>query len=210
MPLSPLSFLLDETTEEKEIVPSDTVASYLVDLLSDGDPEAAKNIKRFGSDVMQIESSGGKNTKNKNSNARGNYQFMVTPKEMMEEGKLNSYEVGLRRLDRTYRAMGREDWDYEGALERLDPDAESNQLQEDVFFADLYQKGGPGVTNNLLRRMMKGDQEAAYELYSVHHHTDPGDEKTRARARKQFGLDEEKDKYKSGGLIRDAYGRSLF
>ena len=193
------------------------VADWLVDKFGGGSDSAYENMYKFIDGVHLLESSRGKNLENPKSNAEGDFQFMNTPDDELKEDKINAYQVANNRTRDTMRAIG-VPWDYEGIADRGSPLFEPYSVQEDMFLSDLYQKGGKGVTNELFKRIMEGDSDAAVEMYSKYHHTKP-EKKTIKKALDIFsGLrsrekEQEEDlpvqEYRGGGLIRDAYGRTL-
>jgi hypothetical protein len=181
---------------------------------------AAENLDAFIKGTEQIESAGGKMLKNPDSTARGNFQFLT---KKHKSGKGNSWKVGITRLENTMKSAFGDSggYDFDSMRERNNPLEEDYHTQEDVFLADLYQKGGKGVTNKLFKSIMEGDREAFLKMYGDHHHTDM-DTRTEALAREVFqtpGFPPEEGeepysgpgmyKYRGGGLIRDAYGRTL-
>jgi len=154
---------------------------------------------KFISDTATIESEGG--TVNPDSSARGIYQFMTT------KGKgQNAFQTALKRTERTYKNFGSDvpDW-VTRAKKHGDPESLTESQQRDVFLSNIWKQKG---TDKLIRKVVGGDPESAVNLYMDHHHTRSGPKdavrRSEERARKFYGA-----RYGDGGLIRDAYGRTL-
>ena len=181
----------------KEKKKYDRVFDYLSDFYGAGEVGRSR-LRKFVNDVAKIESDGGRNDVNPDSSARGVFQFLT-------KGEGNSWQTGLNRTESTLKRMGSSREWLDKARKHGDPRLEPYERQEDVFLADLFQKGPKGATNKLFRGIIEGDPNAAFELYSKYHHTDPSHAPTQKLAAKVMGT----GNYRHGGLIRDAYGRTL-
>jgi len=135
-------------------------------------------LEEFTQQSKMIESSGGTNTVNEESSARGDFQFLT-------EGEGNAFQTGLNRVANTYEAMGVKmpSW-VSKAREHNDPIKLSSKQQEELFLANLWQQKG---TSNLFKRIDEGDGLAKYQLYANYHHTNP-DEATNELALSMFEL----------------------
>jgi len=135
-------------------------------------------LDEFTQQTKLIESSGGTDTVNEKSSARGDFQFLT-------EGEGNAFQTGLNRVASTYEAMGVKipTWVSE-AREHNDPIELTSKQQEELFLANLWQQKG---TSNLFKRIDEGDGLAKYQLYANYHHTNP-DEATNKRALSLFEL----------------------
>ena len=135
-------------------------------------------LDEFTQQSKMIESSGGTDTVNEESSARGDFQFLT-------EGEGNAFQTGLNRVANTYEAMGVKipTWVSE-AREHNNPIELTSKQQEELFLANLWQQKG---TSNLFKRIDEGDGLAKYQLYANYHHTNP-DEATNKRALSLFEL----------------------
>lgn len=135
-------------------------------------------LDEFTQQSKMIESSGGTDTVNELSSARGDFQFLT-------EGEGNAFQTGLNRVANTYEAMGVKipSW-VSKAKEHNDPIKLTSKQQEELFLANLWQQKG---TSNLFKRIDEGDGLAKYQLYANYHHTNP-DEATNERALSLFEL----------------------
>ncbi len=135
-------------------------------------------LEEFTQQSKMIESSGGTNTVNEESSARGDFQFLT-------EGEGNAFQTGLNRVANTYEAMGVKipSW-VSKAKDHNDPIKLSSKQQEELFLANLWQQKG---TSNLFKRIDEGDGLAKYQLYANYHHTNP-DEATNELALSMFEL----------------------
>ena len=135
-------------------------------------------LEEFTQQSKMIESSGGTNTVNEESSARGDFQFLT-------EGEGNAFQTGLNRVANTYEAMGVKipSW-VSKAKDHNDPIKLSSKQQEELFLANLWQQKG---TSNLFKRIDEGDGLAKYQLYANYHHTNP-DEATNKLALSMFEL----------------------
>jgi hypothetical protein len=135
-------------------------------------------LDEFTQQSKMIESSGGTDTVNELSSARGDFQFLT-------EGEGNAFQTGLNRVANTYEAMGVKipSW-VSKAKEHNDPIKLTSKQQEELFLANLWQQKG---TSNLFKRIDEGDSQAKYQLYANYHHTNP-DEATSERAASLFEI----------------------
>jgi len=144
--------------------------------------QAAPNFNLWFDTVKEIESSGGWNTYNPFSSARGPYQILK-----------GSYPVMLRRTLRAYKKAGVEPpKSFTDAL--ADKDRDPADLSEDevrrLIFLDAQQrpqKNKEGVgTDKLLVDLASGNWDAGQDLYLDHHHTDRTDQPTLKRSNEKF------------------------
>lgn len=151
------------------------IKSYITSKLKLQNPNL---LDEFTQQSKMIESSGGTDTVNELSSARGDFQFLT-------EGEGNAFQTGLNRVANTYEAMGVKtpSW-VSKAKEHNDPIKLTSKQQEELFLANLWQQKG---TSNLFKRIDEGDSQAKYQLYANYHHTNP-DEATNERAASLFEL----------------------
>ena len=157
------------------------------------DPVESRMFNKFISDTALIESESG--TVNPTSSARGIYQFMTT------KGKgQNAFQTALNRTEKTYGTFGEDvpEWLHE-ARKHDDPNLLSEAEQRDVFLANLWKRKG---TDDLFQKIVRGDLEAAMDLYMNYHHTGKTHKPTLKRARSIYGR-----AYKDS--FTDYYGRNL-
>ena len=158
----------------KEDAPT-TVKEYITSKL---DLQNVDLLDEFTQQTKMIESSGGTDTVNEESSARGDFQFLT-------EGEGNAFQTGLNRVASTYDAMGKDipKW-VSTAQEHNNPEKLSSKQQEELFLANLWQQSG---TSKLFQMIDEGDGLAKYNLYAKYHHTDP-DEATISNALSAFNL----------------------
>ena len=158
----------------KEDAPT-TVKEYITSIL---DLQNVDLLDEFTQQTKMIESSGGTDTVNEESSARGDFQFLT-------EGEGNAFQTGLNRVASTYDAMGKDipKW-VSTAQEHNNPEKLSSKQQEELFLANLWQQSG---TSKLFQMIDEGDGLAKYNLYAKYHHTDP-DEATISNALSAFNL----------------------
>lgn len=144
--------------------------------------QAAPNFDLWFDTVKEIESSGGWNTYNPFSSARGPYQILK-----------GSYPVMLRRAIRAYKIADTEPpKSFTDAL--ADKDRDPADLSETevrrLIFLDIQQrphKNKEGVgTDKLIVDLAKGNWNAGQDLYLDHHHTDRTDQPTLKRSKEKF------------------------
>ena len=162
------------------------------------------NVNYFMDTVAQIESTGNPTAANKNTTARGLYQFMAGD---YEKGKQGSIETALNRLKSIYgktrlppyamklqealnkdkklkRKRGEASPAVEEVLLKMSP-----QDSRDMFLGNILQQD---VGNKFLKRIAQGDKEAMVEAYLKFHHKGNKNteeyKKARARARDLFGV----------------------
>ena len=116
-----------------------------------------ENFDVFTDNVAQIESNNGENTVSTISSARGIFQFLT-------EGDNNAFQTGLNRLERHLEDA---EW-IDEARDHNDPNRLSENQQRALFLANIYQQRG---TDDYLRRIAEGDNQAMAEAYSRFHHT---------------------------------------
>ena len=152
-----------------------TVKEYITQKL---DLQNVDLLDEFTQQTKMIESSGGTDTVNEESSARGDFQFLT-------EGEGNAFQTGLNRVASTYDAMGKDipKW-VSTAQEHNNPEKLSSKQQEELFLANLWQQSG---TSKLFQMIDEGDGLAKYNLYAKYHHTDP-DEATISNALSAFNL----------------------
>ena len=144
--------------------------------------EAAPNFNLWFDTVKEIESSGGWNTYNPLSSARGPYQILK-----------GSYPVMLRRTIRAYKKAGVEPpKSFTDALadkDRDPADLSENEVRRLIFLdaQQRPQKNKEGVgTDKLIMDLAKGNWGAGQDLYLDHHHTDRTDQPTLKRSKEKF------------------------
>ena len=152
-----------------------TVKEYITQKL---DLQNVDLLDEFTQQTKMIESSGGTDTVNEKTSARGDFQFLT-------EGEGNAFQTGLNRVASTYDAMGQDipKW-VSTAQKHNNPEKLSSKQQEELFLANLWQQGG---TSQLFQMIDEGDGLAKYNLYAKYHHTNP-DEATISNALSAFNL----------------------
>jgi len=158
----------------KEDAPT-TVKEYITSKL---DLQNVDLLDEFTQQTKMIESSGGTDTVNEESSARGDFQFLT-------EGEGNAFQTGLNRVASTYDAMDKAipKW-VSTAQKHNNPEKLSSKQQEELFLANLWQQSG---TSKLFQMIDEGDGLAKYNLYAKYHHTNP-DEATISNALSAFNL----------------------
>ena len=158
----------------KEDAPT-TVKEYITSKL---DLQNVDLLDEFTQQTKMIESSGGTDTVNEESSARGDFQFLT-------EGEGNAFQTGLNRVASTYDAMDKAipKW-VSTAQKHNNPEKLSSKQQEELFLANLWQQSG---TSQLFQMIDEGDGLAKYNLYAKYHHTNP-DEATISNALSAFNL----------------------
>ena len=158
----------------KEDAPT-TVKEYITSKL---DLQNVDLLDEFTQQTKMIESSGGTDTVNEESSARGDFQFLT-------EGEGNAFQTGLNRVASTYDAMDKAipKW-VSTAQKHNNPEKLSSKQQEELFLANLWQQSG---TSQLFQMIDEGDGLAKYNLYAKYHHTNP-DESTISNALSAFNL----------------------
>ncbi len=162
------------------------------------------NVNYFMDTVAQIESTGNPIAANKNTTARGLYQFMAGD---YEKGKQGSIETALNRLKSIYGrtrlppyAMKlQEALNKDKKLKRKRGDA-SPAVEEvllkmspadsrDMFLGNMLQQD---VGNKFIKKIGQGDKEAMLEAYLKFHHRGNKNteeyKKARARAKELLGI----------------------
>ena len=122
---------------------------------------AMYNLEDFSEKVGMIENSGKTVGKNPTSSAKGLYQFINS-----------SVEPAVNRLAKY---IGMQEWMKE-AVEHKDANKLSREEQRLLFLGDLLEKRG---SDELMRGVMEGDEEAMYDAYSKLHHTNMNEESTK-------------------------------
>ena len=162
------------------------------------------NVNYFMDTVAQIESTGNPTAANKNTTARGLYQFMAGD---YEKGKQGSIETALNRLKSiygrtrlpSYAMKLQEALNKDKKLKRKRGDA-SPAVEEvllkmspadsrDMFLGNMLQQD---VGNKFIKKIGQGDKEAMLEAYLKFHHRGNKNtkeyKKARARAKELLGI----------------------
>ena len=150
-------------------------------IISKDDLKNEDLLDEFTQQTKMIESSGGTNTVNKISSARGDFQFL-TKDHLTDDGEqrfnektgdplISSYQVGLNRLASIYEDMGEIPRWVLQAKKKDNPLKLTDEQQEELFLANLWKQTG---TSDLFKRIDEGDALAKYDLYTEYHHTNPG------------------------------------
>lgn len=132
----------------------------------------------FAQKTKQIESSGGVNRINPDSDARGDFQWLTKVDPKAKKGVHGSVKTAVNRTIASYKRMGQ---DIPQWLKTLDKnstkstkDLEANVLsltpdQElELFFGNIGEAVG---SDKYLTEIAKGNQQAMFEAYSDIHHT---------------------------------------
>ena len=124
----------------------------------DGKEIATQKLNELSSFILEVESDGDFNAANPNSSARGGYQF-IKGSVIPAVNRLEKYLGPLPRFDEVRKT---------GDVRSLSPEDQTLLFMADI----LEKKGSDKLINNFLNADNKKDkQNAAYEIYTVLHHT---------------------------------------
>ena len=124
----------------------------------DGKEIATQKLNELSSFILEVESDGDFNAANPNSSARGGYQF-IKGSVVPAVNRLEKYLGPLPRFDEVRKT---------GDVRSLSPEDQTLLFMADI----LEKKGSDKLINNFLNADNKKDkQNAAYEIYTVLHHT---------------------------------------
>ena len=124
----------------------------------DGKEIATQNLNELSDFILEVESDGDFNAANPNSSARGGYQF-IKGSVVPAVNRLEKYLGPLPRFDEVRKT---------GDVRSLSPEDQTL-----LFMADILEKtGSDKLINKFLNaNNRKNKQNAAYEIYTVLHHT---------------------------------------
>jgi len=143
----------------------------------DGKEIATQKLNELSSFILEVESDGDFNAANPNSSARGGYQF-IKGSVIPAVNRLEKYLGLLPRFDEVRKT---------GDVRSLSPEDQTLLFMADI----LEKKGSDKLINNFLNADNKKDkQNAAYEIYTVLHHTTDkkGNIPLRAKLQTKFKL----------------------
>ena len=158
--------------------------------------EINDNIRNFIDETAKAETGGESNpltARNPLTNAGGKFQFIERQYHPLEEKSLNnSLTTGLNRLSAT-----KEDGSYvyfedelpswvEEAKKHKDVTLLDNDQQTALFLANLHQQIG---TNDLFRKISKGDEKAKVDMYMKYHYKVDNDDVRLYAEKIFFGLE---------------------
>jgi hypothetical protein len=124
----------------------------------DGKEKATQDLNELSDFILETESDGDFNAANPNSSARGGYQF-IKGSVVPAVNRLEKYFGPLPRFDEVRKT---------GDVRSLSPEDQTLLFMADI----LEKKGSDKLINNFLNADNKKDkQNAAYEIYTVLHHT---------------------------------------
>jgi hypothetical protein len=124
----------------------------------DGKEIATQKLNELSDFILEVESDGDFNAANPNSSARGGYQF-IKGSVIPAVNRLEKYLGPLPRFDEVRKT---------GDVRSLSPEDQTLLFMADI----LEKKGSDKLINKFLNADNKKDkQNAAYEIYTVLHHT---------------------------------------
>jgi len=138
---------------------------------------ATRDLNELSDFILEVESDGDFNAANPNSSARGGYQF-IKGSVIPAVNRLEKYLGPLPRFDEVKKT---------GDVRSLSPEDQTLLFMADI----LEKKGSDKLINNFLNADNKKDkQNAAYEIYTVLHHTTDkkGNIPLRAKLQTKFKL----------------------
>tara|TARA_S200000501_G_scaffold277284_2_gene261109 strand:+ start:4407 stop:7010 length:2604 start_codon:yes stop_codon:yes gene_type:complete len=138
---------------------------------------ATRNLNELSDFILEVESDGDFNAANPNSSARGGYQF-IKGSVVPAVNRLEKYLGPLPRFDEVRKT---------GDVRSLSPEDQTLLFMADI----LEKKGSDKLINKFLNADNKKDkQNAAYEIYTVLHHTTDkkGNIPFRAKVQTKFKL----------------------
>ena len=138
---------------------------------------ATRDLNELSDFILEVESDGDFNAANPNSSARGGYQF-IKGSVIPAVNRLEKYLGPLPRFDEVRKT---------GDVRSLSPEDQTLLFMADI----LEKKGSDKLINNFLNANNKKDkQNAAYEIYTVLHHTTDkkGNIPLRAKVQTKFKL----------------------
>lgn len=148
----------------------------------------------FADKTEEVESRGGEDRINKNSSARGNFQWLTKVDPNAKKGKHGSVKTAVNRTISSYKDMGQDIPEWLRTLNKNSTkstkDLEKNILsltpeqERELFFGNINKQTG---SDKYLSKIAQGDQQAMVDAYSIHHHTKGKTHKpTAERANKIF------------------------
>ena len=156
--------------------------------------EAIKNLEQFAELTRNTESSNNYKAENipvgkkKKTSAKGAYQFL--------DGSI------VPAINRLERLIGEQPWMTD--LRKSNNIFSLTDKQQDLlFFGDMFEKTvdkTKGLGDNLLKKIVKGDKNAMFEMYKKAHHTGKLPPEAEKNARRKF-LQEDNNKKQGGSVV---------
>jgi hypothetical protein len=156
--------------------------------------EAIKNLEQFAELTRNTESSNNYKAENipvgkkKKTSAKGAYQFL--------DGSI------VPAINRLEKLIGEEPWMTD--LRKSNNIFSLTDKQQDLlFFGDMFEKTvdkTKGLGDNLLKKIVKGDKNAMFEMYQKAHHTGKLPPEAEKNARRKF-IQENNNKKQGGSVV---------
>jgi len=156
--------------------------------------EAIKNLEKFAELTRNTESSNNYKAENipvgkkKKTSAKGAYQFL--------DGSI------VPAINRLERLIGEQPWMSD--LRKSNNIFSLTDKQQDLlFFGDMFEKTvdkTKGLGDNLLKKIVRGDKNAMFEMYKKAHHTGKLPPEAEKNARRKF-LQEDNNKKQGGSVV---------
>ena len=151
----------------------------------------------FADKTEEVESRGGEDRINKNSSARGNFQWLTKVDPNAEKGKHGSVKTAVNRTISSYKDMGQDIPEWLNTLNKNSTkstkDLEKNILsltpeqERELFFGNMNKQTG---SDRYLSKIATGDQQAMIDAYSIFHHTEGKTDKPTAKRANEIFLAE--------------------
>jgi len=187
--------------KEKPPVPDDFNKNFMFNKVlerlgveSKDQEEAIKNLEKFAELTRNTESSNNYKAENipvgkkKKTSAKGAYQFL--------DGSI------VPAINRLERLIGEQPWMSD--LRKSNNIFSLTDKQQDLlFFGDMFEKTvdkTKGLGDNLLKKIVRGDKNAMFEMYKKAHHTGKLPPEAEKNARRKF-LQEDNNKKQGGSIV---------
>jgi len=151
----------------------------------------------FADKTEEVESRGGEDRINKNSSARGNFQWLTKVDPNAKKGKHGSVKTAVNRTISSYKDMGQDIPEWLNTLNKNSTkstkDLEKNILsltpeqERELFFGNMNKQTG---SDRYLSKIATGDQQAMIDAYSIFHHTEGKTDKPTAKRANEIFLAE--------------------
>ena len=187
--------------KEKPPVPEDFNKNFMFNKVierlgieSKDQEKAIKNLEQFAERTRKAESSNNYKAENipvgkkKKTSAKGAYQFL--------DGSI------VPAINRLEKLIGEQPWMTD--LRKSNNIFSLTDKQQDLlFFGDMFEKTvdkTKGLGDNLLKKIVKGDKNAMFEMYQKAHHTGKLPPEAEKNARRKF-LQENNNKKQGGSVV---------
>ena len=149
----------------------------------------------FADKTEEIESRGGEDRINKNSSARGNFQWLTKVDPNAKKGKHGSVKTAVNRTMSSYKDMKQDVPEWLRTLNKNSTkgteDLQKNILsltpeqERELFWGNMNKQTG---SDGYLSKIAGGDQQAMIDAYSIFHHTEGKTHKPTAEKAKEVFL----------------------